>query len=108
MLQEGARAEFDAWAAHNGKDYHTTEEADHRFTVWAANVQRQAATLAAANNAAAAEIPVNGLADITLEEFKAGYLGQVSRRNADALRWLPSSGSRELSFWHVVCRVQVC
>ncbi|CAL8465129.1 g4664 [Coccomyxa elongata] len=84
-LQEGARAEFNAWAAHNGKDYGTPEEADHRFAVWAANVQRQASTLAAANSAAAAEVPVNGLADISLEEFKAGYLGQVSRRNAEAL-----------------------
>lgn len=87
LLQEGARAEFNAWAAHNGKDYGTPEETDHRFAVWAANVQRQASTLAAANNAAAAEVPVNGLADISLEEFKAGYLGQISRKNAEALRW---------------------
>lgn len=83
--EQGARAEFDAWAAHNGKDYSTPEEADQRFAVWAANVQRQASTLATANSAAAAEVPVNGLADISLEEFKAGYLGQVSRRNAEAL-----------------------
>lgn len=87
LLQEGARAEFDAWAAHNGKDYRTPEEADSRFAVWAANVQRQASTLAAANNAAAAKVPVNGLADISLEEFKAAYLGQISRSNAEALRW---------------------
>ncbi|KAK9917802.1 hypothetical protein WJX75_008442 [Coccomyxa subellipsoidea] len=83
QLQEGSRAQFDAWAAQNGKEYSTAEEAERRFAVWTANVQRQASKLAASSSAA--ELPVNGLADVSLEEFKAGYLGQVSRRNVEVL-----------------------
>ena len=85
-IQEGSRAQFNAWAAHNNKEYSSAEEAERRFAVWTANVQRQASKLAAADaSGAAAEVSVNGLADVSLEEFKAGYLGQVSRRNVEAL-----------------------
>lgn len=87
FVQEGSRAQFDAWAAQNGKEYSTAEEAERRFAVWTANVQRQASKLAASNSAA--ELPVNGLADVSLEEFKAGYLGQVSRRNVEVLTCAP-------------------
>ena len=36
----------------------------------------------AAQVAGSAEVAVNGLADLTTEEFRAAYLGQVSRRTA--------------------------
>jgi hypothetical protein len=34
----------------------------------------------------AARVPVNGLADLTRDEFKAAYLGHVSRSNGELLR----------------------
>ena len=76
------RTGFAAWAAHNGKTYGSEQELAARLAVWTGNVQRQ---LAAANDAS--EVAVNGLADFTREEFRAAYLGQVSKHSQAELRW---------------------
>ena len=78
LPQEDIRAAFSAWAAHNGKAYASQEEFANRLGVWTANVQRQ---LARTN---AAEAAVNGLADLTTDEFRAAYLGYVPRSAPEA------------------------
>ena len=82
--QEDVRRAFSAWAAHVGKAYASEQEFEARLQIWAANVARQAAQ--AANSA---EVAVNGLADLTREEFRAAYLGQISRSSHAELRCPP-------------------
>jgi hypothetical protein len=84
VKQEEVRSAFAAWAAHVGKAYASEQEFEVRLKIWAANVARQAAQ--AANSA---EVAVNGLADLTREEFRAAYLGQISRSSGAELRCPP-------------------
>ena len=86
LSQEDMGAAFAAWAAHNGKAYASQQEFAERLGVWTANVQRQ---LGRTN---AAEVAVNGLADLTTDEFRAAYLGYVPRSSPAAeLRYCPLS-----------------
>ena len=78
LSQEDIRAAFSAWAAHNEKAYASQQEFTERLGVWTANVQRQ---LGRTN---AAEVAVNGLADLTTDEFRAAYLGYVPRSSPAA------------------------
>ena len=72
-MQADARTAFVAWAAHFGKEYSSSGEFDKKLAVWQENVASQLTSQAVTE--------VNGLADMTTSEFKAAYLGQVSRFN---------------------------
>mmetsp|Transcript_9135 Transcript_9135/g.22686 ORF Transcript_9135/g.22686 Transcript_9135/m.22686 type:complete len:921 (-) Transcript_9135:566-3328(-) len=41
-LLRGLRQEFESWIHHHGKAYHSVEEKEHRFSVWAQNHHRTA------------------------------------------------------------------
>lgn len=81
-LQTEPSAVFAAWAAHNEKAY-TLEEFQLRLEVFSANVARQLERTGLTEGA----VEVNGLADISTEEFKATHLGHVSRSTVTELGW---------------------
>ena len=76
---------FAAWAAHNSKAY-APEEFQTRLPVFKANVARQLERLGLKEGTA----EVNGLADISSEEFKATHLGHVSRSTVTELGCAPA------------------
>lgn len=94
-MQDDARAVFSAWATFNSKQYSSTEEADRRFSVWSANVQRQVERQGQAT--AGQQMEINGLADLSREEFKAAYLGHVPQSNGELLRWVAPPASSLLN-----------
>ncbi len=80
---------FAAWAAHNSRSY-APEEFQTRLPVFKANVARQLERLGLREGTA----EVNGLADISREEFKATHLGHVSRSTVAELGCAPARA------WH--------
>ena len=76
---------FAAWAAHNSKAY-APEEFQTRLPVFKANLARQLERLGLKEGTA----EVNGLADISSEEFKATHLGHVSRSSVTELGCAPA------------------
>ena len=78
--QEDPSSVFGAWAADNGKAY-TPEDIQTRLPIFSANVARQIERLGLSSGSMA----VNGLADISREEFKATHLGHVSRSTVTEL-----------------------
>ena len=80
---------FAAWAAHNSRGY-APEEFQTRLPVFKANVARQLERLGLREGTA----EVNGLADISREEFKATHLGHVSRSTVAELGCAPARA------WH--------
>ncbi len=74
MLQSNPLSVFAAWAGFNGKAY-GAEELQARLPVFTANVARQASRLGLFSGS----MEINGLADISTEEFKATHLGHVSK-----------------------------
>ena len=89
---------FAAWAAHNGRTY-APEEFEVRLEVYRANVARQLERVGLTEGA----VEVNGLADISREEFKATHLGHVSRSAITELGWAPASRIRESSLQVTGC-----
>lgn len=76
VLQSHPLSVFAAWAAFNGKAYHASkEDLQARLPVFTANVARQISRLGLSSES----MEVNGLADISTEEFKATHLGHVSK-----------------------------
>lgn len=73
-MQSNPSPVFAAWAAHNGRSY-TAEDFQGRLAIFTANVARQISRLGLSEGVT----DVNGLADISTEEFKATYLGHVAR-----------------------------
>jgi len=78
--QKDPSSVFGAWAADNGKAY-TPEDIQTRLPTFSANVARQIERLGLSSGSMA----VNGLADISREEFKATHLGHVSRSTVTEL-----------------------
>ena len=73
-MQAEPSTAFAAWAAHNGKLY-APEELQTRLPVFKANVARQLERLSLTDGT----VEVNGLADLSTDEFRATHLGHVSR-----------------------------
>ena len=73
-LQSNPTAVFDAWAAHNGR-YYAAQDLKARLPIFISNVAGQMSRLGLKEGA----MEVNGLADISREEFKRTHLGHVSK-----------------------------
>ena len=73
-LQSDPAAVFAAWAAHNGKSF-AAQDLQARFPIFISNVANQMNRLGLKEGA----MEVNGLADISREEFKRTHLGHVSK-----------------------------
>ena len=73
-LQSNPAAVFAAWAAHNGKSY-AAQDLQARLPIFISNVAGQMSRLGLKEGA----MEVNGLADISREEFKQTHLGHVSK-----------------------------
>lgn len=73
-LQSDPASVFAAWAAHNGKSY-APQDLQARLPIFIGNVAGQMSRLGFREGA----MEVNGLADISREEFKRTHLGHVSR-----------------------------
>ena len=84
-MQAEPSAVFAAWAAHNSKAY-APEEIQTRLPVFEANVARQLERLGLKQGTA----EVNGLADISSEEFRATHLGHVSKSAITELGCAPA------------------
>ena len=73
-LQSDPAAVFAAWAAHNGKSF-AAQDLQARLPIFVSNVAGQISRLGLKEGA----MEVNGLADISREEFKQTHLGHVSK-----------------------------
>ena len=73
-LQSNPAAVLAAWAAHNGKGY-SAQDLQARLPIFISNVAGQMSRLGLKEGT----MEVNGLADISREEFKQTHLGHVSK-----------------------------
>ena len=73
--QADPRSAFAAWAAHFGRSYAAeSAEFEARLGAWLHTLRH----VLDAPAHAGAEVPVNGFADMSDDEFRAAYLGQVT------------------------------
>ena len=73
MVQRDPRATFKQWLQHLGRSYeHDKEEFEQRLNVWFDNMRHLF-------DSQASEAQLNGLADMTDDEFRQAYLGQKTR-----------------------------
>ena len=78
-MQHNPRAAFGQWLTHFGRNLdHSKEEFEQRLNAWSSNLQRHF-------DNQTAEAQLNGLADLSDEEFRLSYLGQRTR-SKDLLR----------------------
>jgi len=76
-LEDEMRQQFEHWIHHHGKQYHSHDEKEHRFHVWAQNHERTKSKNLNHGPCKMTNRDVfgsNGLQDLTHEEFKSKYL----------------------------------
>ena len=72
-MQSDPRFAFQKWLRHHGRSLeHDKEEFERRLNVWYDNLRHLF-------EGPASQAQLNGLADITDEEFSQAYLGQMTR-----------------------------
>ncbi len=78
-LQANPRGAFAEWANHFGRDYGSNAAVfEARLRAWLHTLRH-----VLADAAPAVEVPVNGFADLSDDEFRQAYLGQITPEEED-------------------------
>ncbi len=87
-LLQNLRQEFETWIQHHGKAYHSHDEKEHRFSIWAQNHQRTAEKNAKHGPCTLTKQHVfgsNQFKDLAPEEFQSKFLTGYKGAFADVL-----------------------